>query len=147
MTRRRSLHAALAGGVALALLSACAAPPAERAADHETSAAAQPKAQPAQSLATRPPEPAIDDDPARLLGLGPRDLEGLLGGPELVRRETPAESWQYRTGACVLDVVLYDEVQGGRVTYVEARDHGGAQIATRPCLNQVLRTRLGVPTS
>ena len=94
-----------------------------------------------------PPEPAIDDNPARLLGLGSRDLERVLGAPEMVRRETPAQVWQYRTGACVLDVVLYDEAGGDRVDYLEARDRSGGKIETRSCLNQVLRGQLDVPTS
>ncbi|MEM7226005.1 MAG: hypothetical protein AAF495_23705 [Pseudomonadota bacterium] len=136
---------ALLFGGALGLLTACATPPAGT--KQASAPAAKPAPEPAESLAALPPEPVIDDDPDRLMGLDPVDLEGLLGRPELVRRETPAQIWQYRTGACVLDVVLYDEAAGGRVTYVEARDRAGAKVDTRPCLNQVLRAQLGTPTS
>lgn len=46
-------------------------------------------------------------DPATLIGLDPGGLESMLGAPELRRREPPAEMWQYRTEACVLDLYLF----------------------------------------
>ena len=88
------------------------------------------------------PAPDIDDDPEQLLGKDPGEVEELLGAPELVRRESPAQVWQYRGASCVLDVVLYEEAGGERVTYVEARDRNGGQTEARACLNQLLRARL-----
>jgi hypothetical protein len=94
-----------------------------------------------------PPEPEVDDDPERLIGLGPNAVYELLGTPELVRRESPAQIWQYRGESCVFDVVLYDEPLGSEVTYVEARDGRGNVGETRACLNQLLRARLAAASS
>jgi hypothetical protein len=93
-------------------------------------------------VAELPPEPEIDDDPERLLGLEPDALSDLLGRPELIRREDPAQVWQYRGADCVFDVVLYQEAGGRTVTYVEARDGNGDRTEPRPCLKQLLRARL-----
>ncbi len=101
----------------------------------------------AAELATKPPEPEIDDDPERLIGLGPDALSDILGRPELIRRESPAQIWQYRGVDCVFDVVLYQEADGKAVTYVEARDGNGDRTAPRPCLNQLLRARLAAESS
>jgi hypothetical protein len=95
--------------------------------------------------AALPPVPAIDDDPARILGLGPEKLSEILGVPELTRREPPAEIWQYRGETCVFDVFLYEEAGATRVTYLEARDHNAQRVAERNCLNQLLRARLAKP--
>jgi len=88
------------------------------------------------------PEPVVDDDPARLMGLGPDEVDSLLGRPDLVRREPPAEVRQYSADGCVFDVFLYDEAGRYRVTYLEARDLEARRIAARPCLNRLLRARL-----
>ncbi len=97
--------------------------------------------------AALPPEPVIDDDPARILGLGPNKLTEILGLPELTRREPPAEIWQYRGESCVFDVFLYEEAGLIRVTYLEARDENAQRVAERSCLNQLLRARLAGPPS
>jgi hypothetical protein len=104
----------------------------------------------APETAALPPEPEIDDDPARLLGLDDAGLAELLGQPDLKRREPPAEIWQYRGGSCVFDVFLYAPAgsaaaSGPRVTYLEARDGAARRIATRACLNELLRARLDKP--
>lgn len=98
-----------------------------------------------EETAALPPEPVIDDDPRRLMGLGPAGLGAILGEPQLVRREAPAEIWQYRSQTCVFDVFLYDQAGAQRVTYLEARDGDAAKIETRPCLNELLRARLDKP--
>ena len=105
------------------------------------------EAQTAPKTAALPPAPVIDDDPARILGLGPDKLTELLGRPELTRREPPAEIWQYRGETCVFDVFLYEEAGLVRVTYLEARDESARRVAERGCLNQLLRARLAEPLS
>ncbi|MCH6588401.1 MAG: hypothetical protein IH805_08830, partial [Proteobacteria bacterium] len=99
-----------------------AAPAAEgQPAPAEAAPAAQ--EQPDRSeTAALPPAPKIDDDPARLMGLDRAGLAKLLGDPELLRREPPAEIWQYRGRSCVFDVFLYEEAGRQRVTYLEAPD-------------------------
>lgn len=120
-----------------ALLGACATDPAELATPSPDPAA---EAAPPE-IAARPPEPEIDHDPQNLIGMGPVGLFALLGKPELIRRESPARIWQYRTGDCVFDVVLYELDEGELVTYVEARDNRGNRTEPRPCLNALLRAQ------
>lgn len=95
----------------------------------------------ADALAAIPPEPAINDDPEQLIGMGPASLNAFLGAPELIRREAPASLWQYRAEDCVLDVVLYPDRTGDKVTYLEARKDGATKIAPRTCLGKLLRAR------
>lgn len=109
-------------------------------------------AQPAPQTAARPPQPVvtappINDNPNQLMGLDRDGLVTLLGQPNLVRREKPAEIWQYVTADCVFDVVLYDRGPAYRVTYLEARNAAADRLEPRPCLNQVLRNRMAAPIS
>lgn len=88
-------------------------------------------------------------DPVRsaaILGLDSGAVRKLLGEPGLIRRETPAEVWQYRTTDCVLDVVLYDHATGPRVAYAEARTSAAEPAPTDACLSDVL-TAKGSATS
>ena len=109
-------------------------------------------ATPAPQTAARPPQPVvtappINDNPNQLMGLDRDSLAALLGQPTLVRREKPAEIWQYVTADCVFDVVLYDNGPAYRVTYLEARNAAADRLEARPCLNQVLRNRMAAPIS
>jgi hypothetical protein len=62
-----------------------------------------------ESLATLPPaRPTIQ----HLLKLEARQVQSLLGDPDLSRRETPAQVWQYRNDTCVLIVFLYPRAPG-----------------------------------
>ena len=83
-------------------------------------------------------------DPTRsaaILGLDSGAVRKLLGEPGLIRRETPAEVWQYRTAGCVLDVVLYDQASGPRVVYAEARTSAAEPAATDDCLSDVVTAK------
>jgi hypothetical protein len=99
---------------------------------------------PAPKMAALPP---VNDDPAQLMGLDRDGVNALLGTPDLIRREAPAEIWQYVGGDCVFDVVLYARGQSYAVSYLEARDVTAAVRPPRPCLNQLLRARQAVPVS
>lgn len=92
------------------------------------------------AVALRPP---IDDDPERLMGLDREGLSDLLGAPNLVRRDRPAEIWQYRAEDCVFDVFLYDEGGWYQVSYLEARDTEARKTDARSCLNRLLRAQAG----
>jgi len=78
---------------------------------------------------------------ASILGLDGGAVRKLLGEPGVIRRETPAEVWQYRTANCVLDVVLYDQASGKRVVYTEARTPTAEPTQADPCLSDVLTKR------
>lgn len=57
-----------------------------------------------------------------LVGMTAQQLGGLLGQPRYLRRESPAQVWQYADRRCVLDVFLYPEQGEYRVVHVETRD-------------------------
>lgn len=104
-------------------------------------------APPVQETAVPKPDlPEIDDDPRQLLDMSRDDLNGFLGRPALIRRENPAEVWQYRGKGCVLDVFLYaadgSKDSPYKVVYSEARDREARQTDQRTCLNELLRTQL-----
>lgn len=60
-----------------------------------------------------------------LIGLAPPALRDLMGTPALRRVEGPARVWQYRDGACVLDVFFEAAEVRPAVTHVEARTPAG----------------------
>ncbi|WP_282604707.1 hypothetical protein [Pelagibius sp. Alg239-R121] len=90
--------------------------------------------------------PKIDDDPSQLIEMTRDDLNALLGQPDLVRRENPAEIWQYRGKGCILDVFLYSENDRKdspfKVVYSEARGRETGTTDQRACLNELLRAQL-----
>ena len=77
---------------------------------------------------------------ARMIGARPAALLAELGEPQLKRRESPAEIWQYRGQGCVLDFFLYDN--GGpeiEVIHLEARGETAARTDPKPCFAGLLR--------
>jgi hypothetical protein len=89
--------------------------------------------------ATPPPPDPVHS--ASILGLDSGAVRKLLGEPGLIRRDTPAEVWQYRTASCVLDVVMYDQASGPRVVYTEARTPAAEPTQPGPCLTDVLTSK------
>jgi hypothetical protein len=101
-------------------------------------------------------------DPARMVGLDGVALERLLGEPALVRRDAPAEIWQYRGADCVLDLFLYQEANGQeasgpeaggpgadrpRVLYLEARTGAAEPAPTEGCIGSLLTTKRKLQSS
>jgi hypothetical protein len=76
-----------------------------------------------------------------IVGLDGGAVRKLLGEPGLIRRETPAEVWQYRTAGCILDVVLYDQASGPRVAYAEARTPAAQPAPADNCLSAVVTAK------
>jgi hypothetical protein len=72
--------------------------------------------------------------PVDLVGLDGPSLETLLGKPGLVRRDYPAEVWQYRNPSCVLDVYFYTDAARLTVTHAEARAPEIAGDPLTPCI-------------
>ena len=70
----------------------------------------------------------------RLAGLDASEVITLVGEPDFRRNDPPAQLWQYRSAACVLDVYLYREGDAYRVTRVESRERSlaGALASTGP---------------
>ncbi len=88
--------------------------------------------------ASPPSKPVVENDPRRFIGAKPDFLLEELGQPSSLRKEAPAEVWQYRSEQCVLDIVLYDEADGPSVVYLEARDLYAEPAEAGPCLSRLL---------
>jgi len=78
---------------------------------------------------------------ASLIGANPVMLERWLGAPGLIRRDDPAQVWQYRDKSCVLDVYLYPDESGMRVAHAEARSKAVAGDPLAPCLTALSSAR------
>lgn len=81
------------------------------------------------------PVPPITAD--RLVSVSAVELEDAFGEAELIRKEGVNQVWQYRSGACVLDVYLVSPYTGKPpdVAYVETRTLQNAEINLEDCLN------------
>lgn len=129
---------------AVLLLAACAAPP------RPATLAAKPVV-PREQVppnAAKPPLPGPDKAAAApaarsadIIGLGTDAVEKLLGEPEMVRQDAPAEVWQYRSEACVVDLYLYPAQASYRVVYIEARDPSAASVAADNCFKSLAPRR------
>ena len=96
-------------------------------------------AAPENSAAAPTPELTKPARPEDVLGLAADALEKLLGRPELVRRDTPAQVWQYRSASCVVDFYLYPEKTSYRVAFIEARDRSAASMAADRCFDSLAK--------
>ncbi len=136
--------------VLAALIAACGgpqkpatttqAPAAQSAPVAEPEAA--PKAEKPAKQAASPAKPRPRHDPTKqhpplpdlsagkLIGMAPDALVEQLGEPRLIRREAPAEVWQYTRPGCVLLVFLYEtETDPMSVWYLEMHD-GSVSLAS-----------------
>jgi len=123
-------------GLALALclaLSACGGgpgtgTPASYASYPPGQDGTSPRAVPAPNLAQ------VKADPLRLKGVSAIDARALLGEPDFLRREKPAEVWQYYGQDCVLDLFVYGEGANQIISYVDLRARGKASTPDPGCL-------------
>lgn len=94
----------------------------------------------------QPAGPFLSSDRDAFIGLGDDELAGALGQPKQVRRDAPAEVWQYSGADCVVDFYLYDS--GGRleVAFVEARDLRAADAASERCVKSLLQSVSAAPS-
>lgn len=90
--------------------------------------------------------PQINDDPQQLLGLSGIAVAGRLGAPSLVRRDGPAEIWQYKATACILDIFLYTNTDGQHVRYVELRSRDTTTEPQRHCFAGLLEVEKSRPS-
>jgi hypothetical protein len=81
----------------------------------------------------------LTGNPQELMGLDTETVADALGTPEQIRKEAPAQVWQYLSGDCVLDVYLYEEAGVSRVTYLEARSPKAEASPTERCVKSVLQ--------
>lgn len=147
----------LSGAVALAL-AACAGPGPTYGARSGTAipsyqhAPATSGAEQQEASLTAPTQPggrARKITLETLPGMTGSALTAALGAPQYRRRDGTAEIWQYRGGACTLDVFLYADGNDLRVRYVDARGKDEVQAkdpsAARACATALIESR--APTS
>jgi hypothetical protein len=72
-------------------------------------------------------------DVAALVNMSQVDVIAAFGSPDFTRRDAPAEVWQYRSAACVLDVFFYPEGRNLRVAYAATRSRGLIKVAENTC--------------
>jgi hypothetical protein len=70
------------------------------------------------------------------------EVQRLLGPPLSVRRDAPAEAWQYASGECVLDLFFYEETGSWRVAHIEARTIAALDAPSEACIRSVLARRI-----
>ena len=75
-------------------------------------------------------------EPSRLKGLTPVQVQEVLGQPGFQRQDSPAEIWQYRGHACILDVYLYDQGHGQAVEHWAVRSP--ARLNDSECFQQLV---------
>ena len=118
---------------AMLLVSACQSPASyDRTHPSESDPAAS-KAQPAA--------PILSDDPNSFIGLGDAELSRALGQPRQVRKDDPAEIWQYSGADCVVDFYLYAGDTGGlAVAYMEARNQAAELTPADRCVKSLMQS-------
>jgi hypothetical protein len=79
--------------------------------------------------------------PDDLTGLEGSALQRLLGTPGLVRKDYPAEVWQYRNPSCVLDIYLYPDHDRLTVAHAEARAPKITGDPLAACVTQFAQSR------
>ncbi|MCC7165958.1 MAG: hypothetical protein IT565_00145 [Rhodospirillales bacterium] len=147
MARWLGARGAALGAMAL-LLPACSlsnvgaeAPPGATAqARFETAQppAAPPEAETAAIPAPGAESPAPAPNPEELVGLASREVAELLGFPQLRRRESPAELWQYANQSCILDLFFSKETEPARVAYVNLRSLNPVKMSRGQCMAELM---------
>jgi hypothetical protein len=101
------------------------------------------------------PAPAEPAPPiVQLVGMSAGDVTRLLGLPKMLRREPPAQVWQYASSRCVMFVFLYEGQPASgmtksastdrdwRVHYIEALSRvDGKPMPMPDCLNGLIDRR------
>lgn len=103
------------------------------------SLAACQSAAPNEGAMLQPAAAIISSDSNAFIGLDDRALANALGKPQMVRKEAPAEVWQYGGADCVVDFYLYENDGRMEVAYVEARDMLAGNASTERCVNSLLQ--------
>jgi len=87
------------------------------------------------SLAAVPPAAPVSltDLRARIKGMEKSAIARLLGEPGFIRRDDPAEIWQYRGERCILDVFMYKDGNSFTAAHVALRSRTVERPADKEC--------------
>lgn len=86
-------------------------------------------------------------DPEEFIGYRPQRLLPIMGAPDFVRRDGPAQIWQYRAENCVLDLFLYGKNDDSQVRHVELRERVPGVEPVEQCFSRLRAARQGKPAS
>ena len=117
---------------AMLLVSACQTPAVLDKSSSSGSAIKKARAQPVA--------PILSDDPSSFIGLGDAELSRTLGQPKQVRKDDPAEIWQYSGADCVVDFYLYAGDAGLAVAYMEARNQAAEATPADRCVRSLMQS-------
>jgi hypothetical protein len=118
---------------AMLLVSACQTP---AALDTSSSSGKEIK-----KASVQPAAPIRSDEANAFIGLGDAELSRTLGQPKQVRRDEPAEIWQYYGADCVVDFYLYAGEAGGlAVAYMEARNQAAEATPADRCVQSLMQS-------
>jgi hypothetical protein len=123
---------ALAGALALGACAAPVAPGMTALAPPSAAETGSAAATPLPMAAALRPQLAVAQL-ASLKDLSQAEIVARLGTPDTTRRDPPAEIWQYRGAACVLDVFLYPEGGGLKVLYAGTRERARLSAPPNNC--------------
>ncbi len=90
--------------------------------------------------AAQPAAPMLSTDPAAFIGIDDVALSNALGKPKQVRKDAPAEIWQYFGADCVVDFYLYDSEGSLKVAYMEARNPAADAVSADRCVKSLMQT-------
>ncbi|MEE9545309.1 MAG: hypothetical protein V3V55_06940 [Rhodospirillales bacterium] len=81
--------------------------------------------------------------PKQVVGLERGQVTAFLGQPDFIRKDAPAEIWQYRGSVCTLDLFLYEEKNGDayKVAHFEVRGRTKVSVAREECFLSLLKDR------
>lgn len=89
----------------------------------------------------QPAAPILSSDPKSFIGVDDAALSRALGEPKQVRKDEPAEIWQYSGADCVVDFYLYQAESGGlAVAYLEARNQAAESTPADRCVKSLLQS-------
>jgi hypothetical protein len=128
-----------------------AAKSADKSADIEPQQVIEPLIEPEVAPESETPEVIVIPEPPiivpsqqSLMGTGPDSLTRIFGEPSFVRRDPPAQLWQYKTTACIMDLYLYENTsQLYALSHLEIRTTNFAYDNYEDCARQILRNLKG----
>ena len=83
--------------------------------------------------------PTTLPDPDSLIGKDANAIESLMGAPALIRRDGPAEIWQYPGARCTANLFLYRASKEGALAldHIEAHGHDGKRMEAAACFADI----------
>ncbi|MEX1034310.1 MAG: hypothetical protein WDZ54_00020 [Sneathiella sp.] len=97
---------------------------------------------PPPAVVAIPPRPLLD--PAVVVGKTTAEIGAALGDPNMLRKDSPAEVWQYLASGCALHLFFYPASSGGEMIVRHIAINGRSvetfsELDRKKCFNDYLR--------